>query len=139
MYTYVYVLQVGAVNCEVEKELCAEHGLQSYPTIKAVVGGVITPFQVTPTTLLSTLLHTTVRHVLIAASQPPAVSECAAAMLRLHRFFDCTGSLKLPSVFSEILNSYSSSAQWRELNCGAIAVCSFDFSTCCMCASSCTV
>jgi hypothetical protein len=60
MYTYVYVLQVGAVNCEVEKELCAEHGVQSYPTIIAVVGGVITPFQVTLTThsrIVSLPLH----------------------------------------------------------------------------------
>jgi thioredoxin-like negative regulator of GroEL len=75
IHVYIHVSQVAAVNCEVEKELCAEHGVQSYPTIIAVVGGVITPFQVLLTTLLSTLLRTTVRHVITAAARRLSVLQ----------------------------------------------------------------
>ena len=33
------VVRVGAVNCEVEKGLCAMHGASSFPTIKLFRGG----------------------------------------------------------------------------------------------------
>jgi thioredoxin-like negative regulator of GroEL len=33
------LLQVGAVNCVSDQELCAQHGIQSYPTLKLVVEG----------------------------------------------------------------------------------------------------
>ena len=43
-YPYMHMAQVGAVNCETEKELCSAHGEQSYPTVKAFVAGAETPF-----------------------------------------------------------------------------------------------
>lgn len=38
------VVKVGAVNCEIEKELCSAHGVQSYPTVKAFVAGTEVPY-----------------------------------------------------------------------------------------------
>ena len=33
------VAQVGAVNCEEHKQLCAQHGVKGYPTIKVFLPG----------------------------------------------------------------------------------------------------
>jgi protein disulfide-isomerase A6 len=30
---------LGAVNCDTQRKLCSEHGVKSYPTLKAVVPG----------------------------------------------------------------------------------------------------
>ncbi|KAG5187864.1 heat shock protein 40 like protein [Tribonema minus] len=39
------IVKVGAVNCEKEQQLCAKHGVQGYPTLMAVVDGVVTQYQ----------------------------------------------------------------------------------------------